>query len=321
MKVLTLVQLDGKELSRESLELLAAARILRGETGQITALLPATEEVANLPFRYGVDQVALLPAAAPEIEGDVAVAIITHAARQFTPEVILVADNSKGRDVAPRVAHRLRAGLVTEVLALKVSNQTVTFQRRVYGGRGMAAIVAARFPVVATIKPRAMEPVADQPAANGEVVRLAFEVQSCAARTKVVERVVEEVKGVRLENARVVVSGGRGLRGAESFKQLQQLAALLGGAVGASRAATDAGWVPMTWQVGQTGKSVRPDLYIAVGISGATQHVAGMSASKTIVAINSDPDAPIFKVAHLGVVGDFKAVLPPFAAKCREICS
>jgi electron transfer flavoprotein alpha subunit len=169
------------------------------------------------------------------------------------------------------------------------------------------------------VKLRSQEPAVEQPGRTAAVREVPVALDRSQIRAKVVERVVEEVRGVKLENARVIVSGGRGLKGPEPFQELEVLAQFLKGAVGASRAATDAGWVPVSRQVGQTGKTVSPDLYIAVGISGAIQHLAGMNSAKTIVAINTDPDAPIFKVAHLGVVGDFKAVLPPFLRKCKEL--
>jgi len=321
MEVLAVLKLEGTELSRDSLELLAAGCSARGTAGRLTALLFSdSDAAAGAAFRYGADRAMVVSAAgAPVAEPDAQVAAVVQAATQSAPGLILVSDCSRGREVAPRVAHRLQAGLATEVVALEASNGTVIFRRQLYGGRCLAVLAAERLPVVATVKPRALEPATEQPGRSGETVRLTAALEPGAVRTRLVERVAEEVRGVRLENARVVVSGGRGLKGPQPFAQLEELATLLKGAVGASRAATDAGWVPTTRQVGQTGKTVSPDLYVAVGISGAIQHLAGMSASKTIVAINTDPDAPIFKVAHLGVVGDFKAVLPPFVAKMRKL--
>lgn len=221
--------------------------------------------------------------------------------------------------MAPRLAYRLTAGVVTEVLGVEAEGAAVRFQRQIYGGRTIATIVARRFPVVATIMPRSMTPAAEQGDRAVDEITVTVALDPSLVRTKLLQQVAEEVRGVKLENARVVVSGGRSLKGPEPFKMLEELAQLLKGAVGASRVAVDAGWVPHSMQVGQTGKSVSPDLYIAVGISGASQHLAGMSGSKTIVAINTDPEAPIFKVAHLGIVGDFKAILPTLIQKCREL--
>jgi len=320
-----LVLADGQAgtPSQNTLELLGVARRLADATrGKVQAAVlesKATGLSARV-FAYGVDQVfraehSLLNG----VPADAYVSVLAQVAGQAKAQIVLLADDSLGKEVAPRLAHRLGGGVVTEVIAIEGEGSGVVFRRQMYGGRTIAAIGARRFPVVATVKPRMIAPALEQAGRAGEEVSVPVSLDASVVRTKVLERVAEEVRGVKLENARVVVSGGRGLKGSEPFKQLEELAQVLKGAVGASRAATDAGWVPASWQVGQTGKTVSPDLYIAVGISGATQHLAGITGAKTIVAINTDPDAPIFKVAHIGVVGDFKAVLPKFIEKCREL--
>jgi electron transfer flavoprotein alpha subunit len=255
----------------------------------------------------------------PDPRPETVVAALAEVMPRVAVQVVLMADDSCGREVAPRLAHRLQAGLVTEVMGVGTESGAVRFRRQRYGGRCIIEIEATRLPVIGTVKPRSMEPAASRSGAGGEEVQMAIRLDPGLFPTRVLSRVAEEVRGVKLENARVIVSGGRGLKGPEPFRQLEELAQVLKGAVGATRAATDAGWVPLSWQVGQTGKSVSPELYIAVGISGAIQHLAGMTGSKTIVAINTDADAPIFKVAHLGIVGDFKAVLSPFTAKVKAL--
>lgn len=321
--VLVLATGQGDVPSQGTLELLGAARRLADATRGGTKAAILEERQSGLGarlFAFGADQV--LRVAHPllkDYQADAYLAALVQIASQAVPQVILLADDSSGRELAPRLAYRLNWGVVTEVTAIEGDGSAVLFQRQMYGGRTIATFAAQRFPVVATVKPRAMEPAVEQEGRLGEEIPVPVALDASLLRTRVIEKVGEEVRGVKLENAKVVVSGGRGLKGPEPFKQLEELAQLLKGAVGASRAATDAGWVPASWQVGQTGKTVSPELYIAVGISGATQHLAGMSSSKTIVAINTDPDAPIFKVAHLGIVGDFKAVVPKFLAKCREL--
>ena len=321
--VLVLASGQGDVPSQGTLELLGAARRLADATRGGTRAAILEERQSGLGarlFAFGADQV--FRAEHPLLkdhQADAYLAALVQIASQAAPQAILLADDSSGRELAPRLAYRLNGGVVTEVTAIEGDGSAVRFQRQTYGGRTIATFVAQRFPVVATVKPRAMEPAIEQEGRRGEEISVPVALDASLLRTRVIEKVGEEVRGVKLENAKVVVSGGRGLKGPEPFKQLEELAQLLKGAVGASRAATDAGWVPASWQVGQTGKTVSPGLYIAVGISGATQHLAGMSSSKTIVAINTDPDAPIFKVAHLGIVGDFKAILPKFLAKCREL--
>lgn len=268
--------------------------------------------------------------------------------RAAEPDVILFPADGAGRDLAPRLAARLGGGLVTDCTGLDVDGDgaTILMTKPVYGGKAVAVLATPRRPQMATIRPRTMEvppPLweTDQTGATGvSASEAAVSAESAAAgpasadfaleyiafspdlgqrATRLVERLQEKVDGVKLEDARIVISGGRGIGGPEGFKELEALAATIGAAVGASRAAVDAGWVPANLQVGLTGKMIGPDLYIAVGISGAMQHMAGVSSAKHIVAINTDPDAPIFSLAEFGVVADYKAVLPTLTAKLKEV--
>lgn len=321
--VLVLASGEGDTPSQMTLEILGAARRLADASNgrvQAAVLSGNRSTLGDSLVACGADQVFL--AEHPLLEkyqAETYLAALAHIVSQGRPQVILLPDDGCGREVAPRLAYRLGAGIVTEIVGIASEGTSVCFRRPMYGGRTLAMLVAKRFPVVATVKPRAMTPAEEHEGRTGEEVPIPIGLDESLVRTRIVEHVSEEIRGVRLENAKVVVSGGRGLKGADPFTQLEELAQVLKGAVGASRAATDAGWASPSRQVGQTGKTVRPNLYIAVGISGAIQHLAGMTGSKTIVAINTDPDAPIFKVAHLGVVGDFKAVLPRFIEKCREL--
>jgi electron transfer flavoprotein alpha subunit len=321
--VLVVSETRGGAPSRNTLGVLGAARRLAdaGQGSVKAALLGRpVDGLASALFARGADEVLWVEHPPLEsLESDAVVALLAQVVPEAGAHVVLMEESPSSREVAPRLAFRLQAGLVTEVAGIEWDADAVVFRRPVYGGRCVAEVVAKRFPVVAAVNARALEPAPERAGHQGRERTLSVTVDAAAVRTKLMQRVSEEVQGVRLENARVVVSGGRGLKGPEPFQQLQELARVLKGAVGATRAATDAGWAPTSWQVGQTAKTVSPDLYIAVGISGATQHLAGMSDSKTIVAINTDPDAPIFRVAHLGVVGDFKAVLPPLVEKVKAL--
>jgi electron transfer flavoprotein alpha subunit len=321
--VLILTAGQGEHLSQATLELLGAARSLADATrGRVHAAALGAVPGGCGPalIAHGADTVwHLTHPLLGEPLADYWVSALSQAVARVAPHIILLADDALGKEIGPRLAARLGVGILTEVTNVVSEGEAVLLHRQMYGGRTVGIFEAARYPVVATIKPRALPPAPEQVGRTGEEKTGSLSLDPSLVRVAVRERVAEEVRGVRLETAKVVVSGGRGLKGTEPFKQLEELAQVLKGAVGASRAATDAGWVPTSWQVGQTGKTVSPELYIAIGISGATQHLAGMSGSKTIVAINTDPDAPIFKMAHLGVVGDFRAVVPAFIAKCRDL--
>ena len=252
---------------------------------------------------------------------DARVTALQQVCQQAKPAIVLIARNEVGRELGPRLAFRLGVGLAQDAVALSIDggSKRLLATRPVYGGNAMAVVTMVCKPQIATVRPKAFAAAEKNEALKGEVVRVPVEIPASAVKTRVVQKVVEQRAGVSLEGARVVVAGGRGLGGPESFKELEGLAQLLGGAVGASRPACDAGWIDHSYQVGLTGKIITPDLYIAVGISGASQHIAGCSGAKVIVAINNDPEANIFKEARYGAAGDWRKILPAFTEAVREL--
>ncbi len=313
---------EGK-LSGTTAELLGCGRKLADDLGQELSAVLAGSGVSGLAqeaIAAGADKVYVVDdAQLQNYQTATYVAVMEKVAKQAMPQIILMGQTSVGRDLAPRLAFRLETAAVLDCVALSIENGRLQQTKPVYGGNAQALYVTETDPQIATVRAKVMEPLAPDAGRKGEVINVDAGIDAAAVKTKVVERVKEEVKGVKLEDATVVVSGGRGIGGPDGFKQLQELADLFKGAVGASRPACDNEWIPDTQQVGLTGKIVTPELYIAVGISGSSQHLAGCSSAKTIVAINKDPEANIFREADYGVVGDWKKILPSFTAKVKSL--
>ncbi len=242
---------------------------------------------------------------------------------KYKPESILIGATVNGRDLAPRVASRLKTGLTADCTSLEYDKESgnIAWTRPAFGGNLMARILCPNHrPQIGTVRPGVFKKAELQPDNSPELIREAIHVSAEEIRTRLME-VIKETAGemVNLEEADVIVAGGKGIGGPEKFAMLKELADLLGGVVGASRAAVDAGWIPHSHQVGQTGKTVGPSLYIACGISGAIQHLAGMSSSKVIVAINKDPDAPVFNIADYSIVGDVNEVVPALIEEIKKV--
>jgi len=235
--------------------------------------------------------------------------------KQEAPDLILFGFTSDSRDVAGRLAARLGTGLISNASDVEAKDGGFVARVPYFGGAKVATMRANGKPAIVLVRPKSFE--SSEAGGAAEVKELSVSVGDGSRRAHVVERVVEASEKVKLEDAKVVISGGRGMGGPDNFPLLEDLAGALGGAVGASRAVVDAGWVPYSMQVGQTGKSVRPGVYIAVGISGAMQHTVGMKTSKVIIAINKDPEAPIMKMADLGVVGDALKIVPALTAAVK----
>ncbi len=250
-------------------------------------------------------------------------AVMAEMIKEHRPEIVLGGATTIGRALIPRVAIKARTGLTADCTGLAIDEERrILLQTRpAFGGNIMATIICPNHrPQMATVRHKVMKEAPPDAKRKGEVIKKNYPAKMLASRTSV-QKVVEEISTtVKLTEADIIVSGGRGLKAAENFKLIEELAQTLKAAVGASRAAVDAGWIPYSHQVGQTGKTVAPKLYIACGISGAIQHLVGMQSSDCIIAINKDPEAPIFKVASYGIVGDLFEVVPALTKKLQEKC-
>jgi electron transfer flavoprotein alpha subunit len=308
------------QVAQASLEALGAARALGG--GAVTALVfgHGVEALAQTAIAHGADDVLLADdATLADFRAEPYAALLVKLAREHGPDIVLAGATTTGRDLLGAAAVDLETGCLADVIALKLADGVVQAVRPVYAGKLLADVTfaAAGKPQLVSLRPRAFPKPEPDPARTGAVTGVSPALAEDAIGLKVVDYVIEQGQ-VSLTDAKIIVSGGRGVGGAEGFAPVRELAQVLGGAMGASRAAVDAGWIPYAHQVGQTGKTVSPDLYIACGISGSIQHQAGMRSSKVIVAVNKDPDAPIFKLARYGIVGDLFKVVPALTAEFKK---
>jgi electron transfer flavoprotein alpha subunit len=318
-------ELSDGGLSSITRELLTAGKRLARDLNEELSVFfvgDAVAEGAEQAYAFGADKVYV--AEEPGLsryEGDSYVGTLLQVVEKLTPRVLLFGNSDVGADLGPRLAFRLERSIATDCIALEVERETGTLLRTkpVYGGLAMAVLRSDGFPQMATLRPKSFSPAERSAPTQKQAIKLETTRSAVPGRVTVAERVIEEPEGVKLEDAEIIVSGGRGIGSPEGFKDLENVAKLLNGAVGGSRVAVDNGWIPTSLQVGLTGTIVAPRVYIAIGISGASQHMTGCGRSQIIIAINKDAAAPIFKQAHFGVVGDWKAILPAFVEKVKEL--
>jgi electron transfer flavoprotein alpha subunit len=309
MTVLVFTETKDGKLKKASREALTIGRKLGA--GDVVAFA-SDASVAEEAGKFGATK--LYVANAGEYSTEPYTAALVHVVKDTQANVVLFGGTSNGRDLAPRVAARLDAGVASDVDRLEWTDGKLRARRPVYSGKAFATVEVTSNPAIATTRPNAF-PAEEAGGGAAEVVNVSADTTS---RVKLVETKVPEAGELSIAEADIIVSGGRGLKEAANFSYIRDLAHAIGGAVGASRATVDAGWIDHQHQVGQTGRVVSPNVYIAAGVSGAIQHLAGMSSSKHIIAINKDPEAPIFRVADLGVVGDLFQILPELTEEVKK---
>lgn len=309
-KVLVVGEVRDNSLRKVSLEAIAAGKTI-AEGGEVVALLcgGSVGHLADELIMFGADRVVTVEdTQLKSYTTDGFTQAVMAVIEQEQPEGIVMGHTARGKDLSPRISTKLQAGLVSDVIAVEIHGGDIIFTRPIYSGKAFEKKVITEGIIFSTIRPNNIVSLEKDESRTGNVESVAVEIKNL--RTIIKEIVRKTSEGVDLSEAQVIVAGGRGVKSAEGFKVLEELANLFGGAVGASRGACDADYCDYSLQIGQTGKVVTPDLYIACGISGAIQHLAGMSNSKVTVAINKDPEAPIFGVADYGIVGDLFEVVP-----------
>jgi electron transfer flavoprotein alpha subunit len=318
-KVMVLGEARDGSLRNVSFEAIAAAKTV-AEGGEVVGVLigDSVSTLGSALYQYGADRVvavedAKLAQYTPDGYSQALMALID----QENPEGLIFGHTSLGKDLAPKIASKLNSGLISDAIGVEEAGGNLVFTRPIYSGKAFEKKIVTDGLIFATIRPNNIAPLQKDESKSGEVTSVAADIKDLRTIIKDVVRKASE--GVDLSEAKVVVAGGRGVKSTDGFNPLKELADVLGGAVGASRGACDADYCDYSLQIGQTGKVVTPDLYIAAGISGAIQHLAGMSNSKVIVAINKDPEANIFKVADYGIVGDLFEVIPMLTEEFKKL--
>ncbi|MFP5289017.1 MAG: electron transfer flavoprotein subunit alpha/FixB family protein [Thermoanaerobaculia bacterium] len=310
--VLVFTEIKDGKLKKASREALSIGRKLAEAAGGDLVAFAVDAAAAAEAGRYGAKKLYVAPLGHYSTEPYTAA--MAQAVSEVQPSIVLFAGTSDGRDLAPRLAARLNVGVASDVDRLEWTDGKLRARRPVYSGKAFATVEVTGTPAIATTRPNAFPPEES----GGGAAEVANVSASADNRVKVVETKEPEAGELSLAEADIIVSGGRGLKEAANFSYIRDLAHAINGAVGASRAVVDAGWIDHQHQVGQTGRVVSPNLYIAAGVSGAIQHLAGMSSSKHLIAINKDPEAPIFRVADLGVVGDLFQILPVLTEEVKK---
>jgi electron transfer flavoprotein alpha subunit len=319
-----IIEQHKSEIRNVSLELLSQGRILADKTGEPLVAVILGKDIANLAGKaaaFGADRVILVDdEKLADYTTGAYTSVLNKLIRKEEPQAVLLGNTAVGKDLAPRLAQRLGVGMASDCTGMELDEEKfLTFRRPIYGGKAFVEVAANGRPVLATIRPNTFPVSAPDEARKAEITEEKAEIDGDDLRAIVKEIALAASQRPELIEANVIISGGRGMKGPENYSILEECADVIGAAVGASRAAVDAGWIEQKFQVGQTGKTVSPTLYIACGISGAIQHLAGMGTSKVIVAINKDPEANIFNLADYGIVGDLFEIVPMLTEEFRKL--